>query len=144
MARAPAEENGSMTKITPSPTLTECASTTPALTRELERLGLDDCCGTRSLAETCRDEQLDPETGIAELTCEPPLPPPDGITSTCRRLPSGSSSQASAPNGSWRGGSSVVAPSSRAELIQAWSTARAPVASALCCRHSANRPGCRG
>jgi hypothetical protein len=116
-----------MTKIPPSPTLTEGASTTPALTRELERLGLDDCCGgTRSLAETCRDEQLDPETGIAELTCEPPLPPPDGITSNCRRLPSGSSSQASAPNGSCRGGSSTLAPSSRAVLIQAWSTARAP------------------
>ncbi len=38
--------------ITPSTTLAEIASTTPALTRELERLGLDYCCdGKRSLAE---------------------------------------------------------------------------------------------
>jgi regulator of cell morphogenesis and NO signaling len=58
--------------ITPSTTLAEIASTTPALTRELERLGLDYCCGgKRSLAEACQEQQLDPEVVIAELTAHP-------------------------------------------------------------------------
>ena len=68
--------------ITPSTTLAEIASTTPALTRELERLGLDYCCGgKRSLAEACREQQLDPEAVIAELTTHPVTaePPADWI-----------------------------------------------------------------
>ena len=68
----------------------------------------------------------------------------DGFTSSSNRFPSGSSSQASVPNGSCRGGSPTLAPSARAALIQAWSTAGAPVASALRCRHSARRPRWRG
>jgi regulator of cell morphogenesis and NO signaling len=61
-----------MTMITPSTSLAEIVSTTPALTRELERLGLDYCCGgKRSLAEACRDQQLDPEAVIAELIAHP-------------------------------------------------------------------------
>jgi regulator of cell morphogenesis and NO signaling len=72
--------------ITPSTTLAEIATTAPALTWELERLGLDYCCGgKRSLAEACREQNLDPEAVIKELTsvtvaAEPPadwtsLPP---------------------------------------------------------------------
>lgn len=58
--------------ISPSTTLAEIASTTPVLTRELERLGLDYCCGgQRSLAEACRAQQLDPEAVIAELASVP-------------------------------------------------------------------------
>lgn len=68
--------------ITPSTTLAEIASTTPVLTRELERLGLDYCCGgKRSLAEACRKRQLDPEAVIAELASVPAAaePPADWI-----------------------------------------------------------------
>ncbi len=68
--------------ITPSTTLAEIASTTPALTRELERLGLDYCCGgKRSLAEACRAELLDPEAVIAVLSSVPAAtePPADWI-----------------------------------------------------------------
>jgi regulator of cell morphogenesis and NO signaling len=68
--------------ITPSTNLAEIASTTPALTRELERLGLDYCCGgKRSLAEACREQQLDPEAVIAELAAVPvaPAAPADWI-----------------------------------------------------------------
>jgi regulator of cell morphogenesis and NO signaling len=71
-----------MTMITPSTSLAEIVSTTPALTRELERLGLDYCCGgKRSLAEACREQHLDPEVVIAELTAHPVTaePPADWI-----------------------------------------------------------------
>jgi regulator of cell morphogenesis and NO signaling len=71
-----------MTRITPSTTLAEIASTAPALTRELERLGLDYCCGgKRSLADACRDRQLDPEAVIAKLASVPTAaePPADWI-----------------------------------------------------------------
>ena len=68
--------------ITPSTSLAEIASTAPVLTRELERLGLDYCCGgKRSLAEACREQQLDPEAVIAELVAVPvaPAAPADWI-----------------------------------------------------------------
>lgn len=55
--------------ITSSTALAEIASNHPALTRELERLGLDYCCGgKRSLAEACREQNLDPDVVVAELT----------------------------------------------------------------------------
>ena len=87
--------------ITPSTTLAEIASTAPALTRKLERLGLDYCCGgKRSLPEACRKQQLDPEAVIEELTSvaasgEPPadwigLPPAelvDHLEATHHRYP---------------------------------------------------------
>jgi len=58
--------------LTPSTSLAEIASTTPSLTRELERLGLDYCCGgKRSLAEACRQQGLDPDVIVAELTALP-------------------------------------------------------------------------
>jgi regulator of cell morphogenesis and NO signaling len=54
---------------TPTTTLAEIASTAPALMQELERLGLDYCCGgKRSLAEACRELNLDPEVVIDELS----------------------------------------------------------------------------
>jgi len=66
--------------ITPSTTLAEIASTAPALTRQLERLGLDYCCaGKRSLAEACREQQLDPEAVIAELTSIPVATEPAAV-----------------------------------------------------------------
>ncbi len=63
------ERDLSAMDLTPSTTLAEIASHRPALTRELERLGLDDCCGgRRSLAEACLERGLDPEATAAELT----------------------------------------------------------------------------
>ncbi|MFO7628662.1 MAG: iron-sulfur cluster repair di-iron protein [Prochlorococcaceae cyanobacterium] len=57
---------------TPSTSLAEIASTNPSLTRELERLGLDYCCGgKRSLAEACQQQGLDPVAIAAELAALP-------------------------------------------------------------------------
>jgi regulator of cell morphogenesis and NO signaling len=48
------------------------ASTYPSLTRELERLGLDYCCGgKRSLEEACRQQGLDLEAVVSELSSQP-------------------------------------------------------------------------
>lgn len=48
--------------LTPSTTLAEIASQRPAVTRELERLGLDSRCGgKRSLEVSCVECGLDPE-----------------------------------------------------------------------------------
>jgi regulator of cell morphogenesis and NO signaling len=59
-------------ELTPTTTLAEIASTYPTLTRELERLGLDYCCGgKRSLEEACRQQGLDPEAVVAELSSQP-------------------------------------------------------------------------
>ncbi|MFM8935963.1 MAG: iron-sulfur cluster repair di-iron protein, partial [Vulcanococcus sp.] len=58
------------------------ASNRPALTRELERLGLDYCCGgRRSLAQACAERGLDPEAIAAELSSVPvaEAPPADWI-----------------------------------------------------------------
>lgn len=58
--------------LTPSTSLAEIASTNPSLTRELERLGLDYCCGgKRSLAEACQQQGLDPAAIAAELAALP-------------------------------------------------------------------------
>jgi regulator of cell morphogenesis and NO signaling len=58
--------------LTPTATLAEVASTYPSLTRELERLGLDYCCGgKRSLEEACRQQGLDLESVVAELSSRP-------------------------------------------------------------------------
>lgn len=58
--------------LTTSTTLAEVVSTYPALTRELERIGLDYCCGgKRSLEQACRQQNLDPEGVLAELTSQP-------------------------------------------------------------------------
>jgi regulator of cell morphogenesis and NO signaling len=56
--------------LTTTTTLAEIASSQPSLTRELGRLGLDYCCGgKRSLAEACREQNLDPDVVVAELAC---------------------------------------------------------------------------
>jgi regulator of cell morphogenesis and NO signaling len=58
--------------LTPSTSLAEIAATNPSLTRELERLGLDYCCGgKRSLAEACQQQGLDPDAIAAELVSMP-------------------------------------------------------------------------
>jgi regulator of cell morphogenesis and NO signaling len=69
--------------LTPTTTLAELASTHPALTRELERLGLDYCCGgKRSLEEACRQQGLDSDAVLAELSQQPLAaePPADWIS----------------------------------------------------------------
>jgi len=54
--------------ITSSTSLAEIASQRPDLTRQLERLGLDYCCGgRRSLAVACAERGLDPGAITAEL-----------------------------------------------------------------------------
>lgn len=58
--------------LTPTTTLAEIATNHPQLTRELERLGLDYCCGgKRSLAEACRQQGLDAEAVVASLAKQP-------------------------------------------------------------------------
>jgi regulator of cell morphogenesis and NO signaling len=58
--------------LTPTATLAEVASSYPSLTRELERLGLDYCCGgKRSLEEACRQQGLDLEAVVADLSSQP-------------------------------------------------------------------------
>jgi regulator of cell morphogenesis and NO signaling len=49
-------------------TLGDIVTAHPQVARELERRGLDYCCGgRRSLADACREEGLDPRTVAAEL-----------------------------------------------------------------------------
>lgn len=58
-----------MVKIDSSTTLAEVVDAFPQLTRELERRGLDYCCGgRRTLGEACAVAGLDPLTTIAELS----------------------------------------------------------------------------
>jgi len=63
-----------MTTIDINNTLAELVDSYPRLPRELERLGLDYCCGgARSLAEACTARGLDPAataTALAELAGE--------------------------------------------------------------------------
>ena len=50
-------------------TLAELVDSHPQLARELERLGLDYCCGgRRTLAAACAKAELDPARTVAELT----------------------------------------------------------------------------
>jgi regulator of cell morphogenesis and NO signaling len=54
--------------LTTTSTLAEIASSQPSLTRELERLGLDYCCGgRRTLSEACQEQSLNPEAVVDEL-----------------------------------------------------------------------------
>lgn len=58
--------------LSPTTTLAEIASAYPALTCELERRGLDYCCGgQRSLDEACRQQGLNAEAVAAELSALP-------------------------------------------------------------------------
>jgi regulator of cell morphogenesis and NO signaling len=57
-----------MTTITRTSTLKELVETNPALTRELERRGLDYCCGgSRTLEQACARLGLDPGEVVDEL-----------------------------------------------------------------------------
>jgi regulator of cell morphogenesis and NO signaling len=58
--------------LTSTTTLAEIVSSNPLLTQELERLGLDYCCGgKRNLEEACRQQGLDAQSVIAELASQP-------------------------------------------------------------------------
>jgi regulator of cell morphogenesis and NO signaling len=58
--------------LSPNTTLAAIASAYPALARELERRGLDYCCGgQRSLDEACRQQGLNAEVVAAELSALP-------------------------------------------------------------------------
>jgi regulator of cell morphogenesis and NO signaling len=73
-----------MLKLDESTTLAEVVNASPELARELERRGLDYCCGgQRTLADACESEGLDPATTIAELAeVATPAPPPEWTTMT--------------------------------------------------------------
>lgn len=59
-------------ELTGTTTLAEIVSSNPVQTRELERLGLDYCCGgQRSVEEACRQQGLDAEAVMAELARQP-------------------------------------------------------------------------
>ncbi len=73
---------GAALAFTPSTCLADIASANPSLTRELERIGLDYCCGgKRTLAQACAERGLDPEAIAAELSSVPvaEAPPADWI-----------------------------------------------------------------
>ena len=57
-----------MTMIALDSTLAELVTADPSLARELERRGLDYCCGgTRTLQQACAAQDLDPETVFEDL-----------------------------------------------------------------------------
>jgi regulator of cell morphogenesis and NO signaling len=57
-----------MTLIAPDSTLAELVTADPSLARELERRGLDYCCGgTRTLHQACTAQELDADTVVEEL-----------------------------------------------------------------------------
>lgn len=57
--------------LTPATTLAEIASTKPSMVRKMERLGLDYCCGgSRTLEQACREQHLDLDLIMAEMTVQ--------------------------------------------------------------------------
>lgn len=68
-----------MRRIDPRLTLGALVTDHPELARELERRGLDYCCGgARTLADACRDKGLDADLVAAELASAAlDVPPPD-------------------------------------------------------------------
>lgn len=69
-----------MTVIDPATTLGALVTAHPRLARDLERRGLDYCCGGgRTLDEACRAAGLDPETIAAEMAAQVDAtePPPE-------------------------------------------------------------------
>jgi ribokinase len=75
--------------------------------------------------------------------CQPAAAQPP-LTNSSRRLPSGSASQASAPKGSCRGGSTGSAPRACTMASQSWSTCRGGASPVGREKHSASRPSPRG
>jgi regulator of cell morphogenesis and NO signaling len=71
-----------MVNLEESTTLADVVNASPELARELERRGLDYCCGgRRTLGEACTSVGLDPAATIAELAqAATPAPPPAWTT----------------------------------------------------------------
>jgi regulator of cell morphogenesis and NO signaling len=70
-----------MTLIAPTSRLADLVTADPSLARELERRGLDYCCGgTRTLEEACVARELDPETVVDELVAARHPQPVDAWT----------------------------------------------------------------
>lgn len=58
--------------LTPTTTLAEIASSNPKFPQQLERLGLDYCCGGKqTLDEACRLQKLDVDVVLASLNSQP-------------------------------------------------------------------------
>lgn len=63
--------------LTPTTSLAEIATANPSLRPELERLGLDYCCGgKKSLSDACQEQGLDPAAVVAELAQLPQMAEP--------------------------------------------------------------------
>ena len=70
-----------MPTITTQSTLGDLVTADPALARQLERHGLDYCCGgSRTIAEACASQRLDVDAVIAELTAGADQPSPAWTT----------------------------------------------------------------
>ena len=77
-----------MTWIAPTRALAELVTADPSLARELERRGLDYCCGgRRTLAQACGAQQLDADTVVEELIAATgPRPADEWTTMDASRL----------------------------------------------------------
>jgi regulator of cell morphogenesis and NO signaling len=70
-----------MPPITSQSTLGDLVTADPSLARQLERHGLDYCCGgSRTIAEACASQRLDVDAVIAELTIDTDPPSPAWTT----------------------------------------------------------------
>ena len=70
-----------MPPITSQSTLGDLVTADPSLARQLERHGLDYCCGgSRTIAEACASQGLAVEAVIAELTTDADRPSPAWTT----------------------------------------------------------------
>ena len=76
-----------MPPITSQSTLGDLVTADPALARQLERHGLDYCCGgSRTIAEACASQRLDVDAVIAELTTDSVRPSPAWTTMAADEL----------------------------------------------------------
>jgi regulator of cell morphogenesis and NO signaling len=76
-----------MPPISPQHTLADVVTADPSLARQLERHGLDYCCGgTRTVAEACAGRGIDVDDLIAELTTDTEAPSPDWATMAADEL----------------------------------------------------------
>ena len=93
-----------MPPVTPQSTLGDLVTADPSLARQLERHGLDYCCGgTRTIAEACASQRLDVDALIAELTtdtdppCRTGQPWPPTTSSTTSKRPTTATCGRSSP-----------------------------------------------
>ena len=76
-----------MPTLTSQSTLGDVVTADPALARQLERHGLDYCCGgSRTIAEACATQRLDVDAVIAELTTGADRPSPAWTTMAADEL----------------------------------------------------------